>query len=212
MVGVFPAIVEIKKWSSSWWISGVYGPCHTWGRSEFWDKVACSASLWRVKCTSMVYGSCLRWVQKHEELSLYDPLLSNLSFTWSDFGDESLCCRLDHFLVREECGPLFPFACVIDRRRHSSFRAPLETVERISRILPTLSVVCQIIEISSWRGYIPELAWVLFLIWTEEARLVVSWCSSSQSYQPSQCSSRLCSRSSCEISYGSFWRRRSGTW
>lgn len=43
-----------------------------------------------------------------DELELIDPPLLNAKFTWSNFRDEPICCKLDRFLFLRGWLELFP--------------------------------------------------------------------------------------------------------
>ena len=42
------------------------------------------------------------------EIGLVDPPLRNAKFTWSNFREQPICCRLDRFMFFVEWGALFP--------------------------------------------------------------------------------------------------------
>ena len=42
------------------------------------------------------------------EMGLVDPLLRNAKFTWSNFREHPICCRLDRFMFSVDWGSLFP--------------------------------------------------------------------------------------------------------
>ena len=99
---------------STWWFSGVYSPCKVRSRDRFWDELAGLSSLCGDKwCIGRDFNVVRNLREKFNsnrttrsmrlfdelvrELNLKDPPLRNGQFTWSNFRDQPVCCRLDRF-------------------------------------------------------------------------------------------------------------------
>ena len=120
LVGEFSVSVLVEdEVRGDWWFTGVYGPSKKRQRKDFWDelsglKVICS-DRWcaggdfnvvrRVneKFNSLTNTRSMRefdsWIGDSE---LVDPNLANARFTWSNFRQFPICCRLDRFLFTNE--------------------------------------------------------------------------------------------------------------
>ena len=120
LVGDFSVSVLVEDESQGdWWFTGVYGPSKRRFRKNFWDELAglkeiCSGR-WCVggdfnvvRRVSEKFNSLTITRSMREfdfligELELVDPNLNNARFTWSNFRQSPICCRLDRFLFSNE--------------------------------------------------------------------------------------------------------------
>ena len=123
IVGDFSVSIEIVQDNSSWWFSGVYGPCRVEGRRDFWDELAGLGALcgenWCIRGDFNVARSQAErnpatrarksmrlFNELIAELELFDPPLLNGIYTWSN---SQVCARLDRFLFKEGWRVCFPF-------------------------------------------------------------------------------------------------------
>ena len=109
-----------------WWFSGIYGPCKRTNGRCFWDEIA---GLWVLCYGKWCVGgdfNVVRWVNEKfnspsatrsrkefddliRELNLVDLPLSNAQFTWTNFRNDPICCRLDRFLFTRGWGDFYFF-------------------------------------------------------------------------------------------------------
>ena len=127
LVGEFSAsiLVEVDG-GSIWWFSGVYGPSKVSFRDRFWDELAGLSTICGDKWCLGGDFNVVRTVQEKfnsnrttrsmrmfdeliRELKLKDSPLCNGQFTWSNFRQHPVCCRLDRFLVSVCWGEVFPY-------------------------------------------------------------------------------------------------------
>ncbi|KAL5575065.1 hypothetical protein UlMin_016764 [Ulmus minor] len=111
--------MEEGDWS--WWFTGVYGPNDYRERKEFWEELygihtICGPkwclggdfNIVRFCHEKYPLGRRTRSVRQFDELitelELKDLALQNASFTWSNFREMLVKCRLDRFLFTEEWG------------------------------------------------------------------------------------------------------------
>ena len=71
------------------------------------------------------------------ELELYDPLLYNSKFTWSNFRASPICCRLDRFLVSNGWCDLYPYCRQETLPRVTSDHCPITLNTERERWGPT---------------------------------------------------------------------------
>lgn len=116
LIGDFSVSVHIENFDGKqWWFTGVYGPNKSNRRTQFWDELAglftVCGDAW---CLGGDFNSIRYTFEKHNsfrttrsmrtfneligELSLIEPPLLNAQFTWSNFREVPVCCRLDRFL------------------------------------------------------------------------------------------------------------------
>ena len=121
LLGEFSVSVLIEDENEKWWFTGVYGPNSYRGRDLFWDELAGLRSIcgdnWCLggdfnvvrgvgeKLNSYsVTRSMKSFDELLRELGLVDPPLRNAKYTWSNFRDHPICCRLDRFLFSVQWG------------------------------------------------------------------------------------------------------------
>ena len=127
LLGEFSVSILVNnEGSSSWWLSGVYGPSKASFRDRFWDELAGLSYLcgdrWCIGGdfnvvrsiqekfnSNRVTRSMKLFDELIEELNLKDPPLCNGQFTWSNFRAQPVCCRLDRFLVSVPWTDVFPY-------------------------------------------------------------------------------------------------------
>ena len=127
LVGEFSVSVLVEvTGSTSWWFSGVYGLSKTCYRDRFWDELAGLSSTCGDKWCLGGDFNVVRNVQEKfnsnrntrsmrmfddlvRELNLKDPPLCNGQYTWSNFRQQPVCCRLDRFLVSVAWEEVFPY-------------------------------------------------------------------------------------------------------
>ncbi|KAL5583298.1 hypothetical protein UlMin_015740 [Ulmus minor] len=121
LVGRFSVSIEVEEGDGSWWFTGVYGPNDYRERKEFWEELyglhTICGPKWCLGGDFNVVRFChekyplgrrTRSVRQFDELirelALKDLALHNASFTWSNFRETPVKCRLDRFLFTEEWG------------------------------------------------------------------------------------------------------------
>ncbi|KAK9154956.1 hypothetical protein Sjap_002436 [Stephania japonica] len=125
ITGEFSISIQVEEAGGvNWWLTGVYGPASTRGRSRFWDEVAALAGLcgpsWCIagdfnvtrflseKLNSTRKTSCMvEFDRLISDLELIDPQLRNGKFTWSNLRINPICARLDRFLYTKVWGETF---------------------------------------------------------------------------------------------------------
>ena len=97
----------------------MHGPTKRSFRSDFWDEIAGLKELCSARwCMGGDFNIVRRVTEKFNsltttrslrefdsligELELVDPSLTNAKFTWSNFREYPICCRLDRFLFTNE--------------------------------------------------------------------------------------------------------------
>ena len=127
LLGEFSVSILVEmEGNSNWWFSGVYGPSKARFRDRFWDELVGLSSLCGDKWCIGGDFNVVRNVQEKfnsnrstrsmklfdelvSELNLKDPPLRNGQFTWSNFRDQPVCCRLDRFLHSVSWEDIFPY-------------------------------------------------------------------------------------------------------
>ena len=127
MVGEFSASIFVENEDSSgWWFSGVYGLSKACFRDRFWDELAglsiLSGDKWCIGGdfnvvrslqekfnSNRTTGSMKLFDKLVRELNLKDPPLCNGKFTWPNFRDQPICCRLDRFILSVSWKEDFPY-------------------------------------------------------------------------------------------------------
>lgn len=104
----------------------IYGPNNASLRFSFWDELAglqeISGDNWCLgrdfnvvrsideKANSPTFTRSMRMLDELiNEMELIDPPLSNASYTWSNFKEIPICCRLDRYLFSANFGDLFEY-------------------------------------------------------------------------------------------------------
>ena len=115
----FVSVLVEDNLRGDWWFSGVYGPTKRSFRSGFWDKLSGVKEICNDRwCVGGDFNVVRRVSEKLNNLTntrsmrefdslirkldLADPNLSHARFTWSNFRDYPICCRLDRFLFTNE--------------------------------------------------------------------------------------------------------------
>ena len=115
LIGDFTVSIHNKDKNEKWWFTGVYGPSSYNGRGLFWDELAglrticgdkwCLGADFNVvrevsekQNSNSVIRSMRTFDELLRELGLVDPPLRNAKFTWSNFREQTVCCRLDRFM------------------------------------------------------------------------------------------------------------------
>ena len=100
--------------SEDWWFSGIYDPPSVSSRGLFWNELVglseICGSNWclggdfnvvrntRGKRNSLSNTHSIRTFDELiRKVELQDPPLINAQFTWSNFREHPICCRLDRF-------------------------------------------------------------------------------------------------------------------
>ena len=127
MLGEFSASIFVEnEGCSGWWFSGVYGPSKACFRDRFWDELTSLSILCGDKWCIGGDFNVVRSLQEKfnssrtnrsmklfdelvRELNLKDPPLCNGQFTWSNFREQPVCCRLDRFLLSVSWEGVFPY-------------------------------------------------------------------------------------------------------
>ena len=126
LLGDFSMTIKVVHGDSSWWFSGVYGPCRSRERNDFWDELAglgeicgenwCVGGDFNVVRFASEKNKTIRARRSMRcfneiiaELSLIDPPLSNGEYTWSNFRENPTCSRLDRFLLSPGWRRIFPY-------------------------------------------------------------------------------------------------------
>ena len=117
-----------------WWFMGVYGLSKRKFIKEFWNELAGLKEICSVKwCLGGDFNVVRRVTKKFNsptvtrsmrefdsligELDLVDPNLNNARFTWSNFRQSPICCRLDRFFLSNEWADGYPcFRQEVDAR------------------------------------------------------------------------------------------------
>lgn len=125
LIGEFSVSIEVLKEDDiKWWFTAIYGPCNPRQRESFWDELAglrvicggkwCLGGDFNVvrtlskKLNSQSTTTSMRCFDSLiNELELIDPPILNAKYTWSNFRDIPICCRLDRFLFTEGWMTLF---------------------------------------------------------------------------------------------------------
>lgn len=129
LMGEFSIPIKIERYNGSeWWLSSVYGPCRPKERTDFWLVLAslcglvvltdlllcegrfqrCSVSIWKINWGKGEYQH--EDHQKfHQRCWIKGSRLVNVSFTWSNLREESICCRMDKFLFSNGWEDFFSF-------------------------------------------------------------------------------------------------------
>ena len=120
LVGDFSVSILVgDEDKGDWWFFGVYGPSKKRSRKDFWDELPrikeISNKRWCVggdfnvvRRVSEKFNSSIITRSMREfnsligEMELIDPNLNNASFTWSNFRQVAICCRLDRFLFTND--------------------------------------------------------------------------------------------------------------
>lgn len=116
LVGTFSISSKVTTGQEdSWWFSGIYGPVRYNEKEGFWNEMAGLSLVYggkwvlggdfnvtrnieeKANSTSMT-RSMRQFNLLTEELELRDPILLNAKYTWSNFRETPICCRLDRFL------------------------------------------------------------------------------------------------------------------
>ncbi|XP_062093313.1 uncharacterized protein LOC133799309 [Humulus lupulus] len=127
LVGEFTVSIRIEAGGKTpWWFSGVYGPVVYGNRDSFWDELA---GLSVICGTYWCLGGDFNVVRRGDEklnsatitrsmknfdalireMNLVDPKLHNGRFTWTNFRQRPICCRLDRFLFSPTWTESYPF-------------------------------------------------------------------------------------------------------
>ena len=127
LVGEFSASVLVEMEDGrSWWFSGIYGPSKVVHRDRFWDELGGLSTICGDRWCLGGDFNVVRNVQEKfnsnrttrsmrmfdelvRELNLKDQHLCNGHFTWSNFRQQPVCCRLDRFLVSVGWEEMFPY-------------------------------------------------------------------------------------------------------
>ena len=124
LIGAFLVSIHIEDERDKWWLTGVYGPSSHNGRGLFWDELAGLGSICEAKwCiggdfnvvrevneklnSDSVTRSMKIFDELIREMGLVDPPSRNAKFTWSNFREQPICCRLNRFLFSVEWGAIF---------------------------------------------------------------------------------------------------------
>ena len=125
LIGEFSVSIHIEDEREKWWFTGVYGPSSYRNRGLFWDELAglhcICGDKWclggdfnvvrevREKLNSnSITRSMKIFDDLIREMGLVDPPLRNAKFTWSNFREQPICCRLDRFMFSIDWRVLFP--------------------------------------------------------------------------------------------------------
>ena len=126
LVGEFSVSVLVgDETRGDWWFSGIYGPTKRRIRKEFWDELSGLKEICNdrwcvggdfnvVRRVSEKFNSTTNTRSMKEfdyligELELMDPKLLNAQFTWSNFRQLPICCRLDRFLFTNDWAAGYP--------------------------------------------------------------------------------------------------------
>ena len=126
-IGDFSVSIRLRMDNTDeWWLSGIYGPPSVCSRGEFWDKLVGLSELCGSKwCLGGDFNIVRNIGEKRNsssntysmrifdelirELELMDPPLNNHQFTWLNFRDQPICCRVDRFLVSTGFSELFGY-------------------------------------------------------------------------------------------------------
>lgn len=127
LLGEFSVSILVEmEGMNDWWFTGVYGPSTSSPGDCLWDELAGLESLCGDKwCIGGDFNvvrrvqekfnrnsntrSMLRFDELIRELYLRDPPLRNGQFTWLNFRNHPICCRLDRFLFSGGWENMFPF-------------------------------------------------------------------------------------------------------
>ncbi|CAL9004761.1 unnamed protein product [Prunus brigantina] len=125
-IGEFSVSIRIVDGSGGdWWLSGIYGPCHSRDRRIFWEELAGLFGLCGNKWCIGWDFNVVRFVSEKSnggrmtssmknfndfigDTNLRDPHLLNVGFTWSNLRENAVCRRLDRFLFFEAWEDFFP--------------------------------------------------------------------------------------------------------
>ena len=125
-----------------WWFSGIYDPPSASSRRKFWDELMGLCEIcggnW---CLRGDFNVVRNIVEKRNsssntrnmrifdelirELELQDPPLNNAQFTWSNFREQPICCRLDRFFISIAFSDLFGYFRQEDSIRCVSDHSPV---------------------------------------------------------------------------------------
>ena len=126
LVGDFSVSVLVgDETRGDWWFSGVYGPTKRRKRKDFWDELSGLNEICNDRwCVGGDFNVVRRVSEKFnsstntrsmkefdyliKEFELVDPNLNNAQFTWSNFRQRPICCRLDRFLLTNAWATGFP--------------------------------------------------------------------------------------------------------
>ncbi|XP_062118257.1 uncharacterized protein LOC133831865 [Humulus lupulus] len=109
-----------------WWFLSVYGPVIYGNRDSFWDELAGLSAICGDKwCVGGDFNVVRRVEEKLNsiyntrsmkmfdalirELNLVDPKLQNGWYTWSNYRQKPICCRLDKFFHTPSWSEFYPF-------------------------------------------------------------------------------------------------------
>ena len=120
----FVSVLVEDEVRGDWWFIGVCGPSKRRHRKDFWDEITGLKEICSVRwCAGGDFNVVRRVDEKFnsltntrsmrefdlliDELELVDPNLTNARFTWSNFRQFPICCRLDRFFFTNEWAAAF---------------------------------------------------------------------------------------------------------
>ena len=127
LIGDFSISICIKLDNSEdWWFLGIYGPPSVSSRGLFWDEVVglseiCGSNwclggdfnvvrnIGEKRNSLRITRSMRTFDELIREVELQDPPLINAQFTWSNFREHPICCRLDRFLFSKGFSEMFSY-------------------------------------------------------------------------------------------------------
>lgn len=131
-----------RRDGTEWFVTGVYAPNNRVQRKKLWREIAGVLGVWDIPGCVVGDFNTIRFVEEKNrdiaanrgmtefsnfisDCDLIDLPLYGAHYTWSNFQEDPICCRLDRMLVNIKWEELFPDNTQSARPRPISDHCPL---------------------------------------------------------------------------------------